>query len=132
MGLDNLKEDVLSAIDTLKDGISANPLGAVAVAGGTGVVLGGTVGAGVVAATKRRKKKSKSKNSRKKRSRSRSRKRRKGRRTPRTAGKGKDRSTKRIRYTKNGQPYVITRSGKAKFISKKGAKASRKRKGGRY
>jgi antitoxin (DNA-binding transcriptional repressor) of toxin-antitoxin stability system len=132
MGLDNLKENVLSAIDTLKDGISANPLGAVAGATGVGVVLGGSAVAGVVAAKKRKKKKSRSKRSRKKSSRSRSRRRRKGRRTPRTAGKRKDRSTKRIRYTKRGQPYVITRSGKAKFISKRGAKASRKRKGGRY
>lgn len=54
------------------------------------------------------------------------------RRTPRTAGKGKDRSTKRIRYTKNGQPYILLKSGKAKFIKKKSAKLSHKRKGGRY
>jgi len=132
MGLDNLKENVLSAIDTLKDGISGNPLGVVAGSVGAGALLGGSVVAGVVSVAKRRKKKSKSKTSRKKRSRSRSRKRRKGRRTPRTAGKGKDRSTKRIRYTKNGQPYIITANGRAKFISKKGAKISRKRKGGRY
>ena len=55
-----------------------------------------------------------------------------GRRTPRTAGKGRDRSTKRIRYTKKGQPYVITRSGKAKFIKKSSAKRSHKLKGGKY
>jgi len=54
------------------------------------------------------------------------------RKTPRTAGKGRDTSTRRIRYTKNGQPYIIMSSGKAKFISKRGAKASHKRKGGRY
>jgi hypothetical protein len=34
--------------------------------------------------------------------------------------------------TKNGQPYVIMASGKARFISKKSARSSRKRKGGRY
>jgi len=56
----------------------------------------------------------------------------KGRRTPRTAGKGKDRSSKRIRYTKNGQPYVIMASGKAKFIKKSGARRSHKASGGRY
>ena len=50
----------------------------------------------------------------------------------RTAGKRKDTSTKRIRQTKNGQPYIIMASGKAKFISKKSARLSRKRKGGRY
>lgn len=57
---------------------------------------------------------------------------RKGRQTPYTARGGKDRSTKRIRQTKNGQPYVILKSGKARFISKASAKRSRKTKGGRY
>lgn len=133
MGLDNLKEDVTSALNTLKDGISGSPLGAATVAAGVGAVLGGAAIAGVAIAKKRKKKKSSSKRSRKKSPRGRSRRRRhKGRRTPRTAGKGKDRSTKRIRYTKNGQPYVITRSGRARFISKRGAKQSHKRKGGRY
>ena len=133
MGLDNLKENVLSAIDTLKDGISGNPLGAVAGAAGVGAVLGGSAVAGVASVLKRRKKKFRVKHSRKKSSRSRARKRRRFvRKTPRTAGKGRDRSTKRIRYTKRGQPYVITANGRAKFISKKGAKTSRKRKGGRY
>lgn len=50
----------------------------------------------------------------------------------RTAGKRRDTSTKRIRMTKNGQPYVILKSGKARFISKRSARLSRKRKGGRY
>lgn len=50
----------------------------------------------------------------------------------RTAGKRRDTSTKRIRMTKNGQPYIILKSGKARFISKASARASRKRKGGRY
>jgi len=54
------------------------------------------------------------------------------RRTPHTAGKRKDRSKRRLRYTKNGQPYVILASGKARFVSSKSAKTSRKRKGGRY
>lgn len=99
----------------------------------TSVVGGGIVGAsglGALAIAKRkRKKKSNRKYSRKK---SFSRRSRRGRRTPRTAGKGKDRSTKRIRYTKNGQPYVIMASGKARFIKKKGARRSHRRKGGRY
>ena len=50
----------------------------------------------------------------------------------RTAGKGKDTSTKRIRMTKHGQPYVILANGRARFISKASAKRSRKLKGGRY
>ena len=50
----------------------------------------------------------------------------------RTAGKRKDTSTRRIRMTKHGQPYVILKSGKARFIKKSSAKRSRKLKGGRY
>jgi hypothetical protein len=53
-------------------------------------------------------------------------------RKPHTAGKRKDTSHKRIRYTKNNQPYIILANGKARFISKKSAGVSRKRKGGRY
>lgn len=37
---------------------------------------------------------------------------------------------KRIRRTKNGQPYIILSSGKARFISRKSASLRRKRKGG--
>lgn len=59
-------------------------------------------------------------------------KRRRNRYTPHTAGKRKDTSHRRIRYTKNGQPYVIMASGKARFIKKKGARTSHRRKGGRY
>lgn len=113
--------------------ITESPLVAGAVGAVTGAVVGGVI-VGAVSIAKKRKKKSKSKSSRKKNSRSKSRRRgrRRSRKTPRTAGKGKDRSTKRIRYTKKGQPYVITSSGKAKFIKKSSARQSRKRKGGRY
>lgn len=51
---------------------------------------------------------------------------------PYTAGKGKDRSTRRIRYTKNNQPYIILKSGKARFIKKSTVRRARKRKGGMY
>jgi len=51
---------------------------------------------------------------------------------PHTAGKGRDTSRRRIRYTRNNQPYVILSSGKARFISKKSVSNSRKRRGGRY
>lgn len=50
----------------------------------------------------------------------------------RTAGKRKDTSTRRIRMTKNGQPYVILKSGKARFIKKSSCRRSKKVKGGRY
>jgi len=52
--------------------------------------------------------------------------------TPHTAGKGKDRSHRRIRYTSKGQPYIITGNGRAKFISMKSAHSSQKRRGGKY
>lgn len=53
-------------------------------------------------------------------------------RKPYTAGKRKDTSKRRIRYTKNNQPYVILANGRARFIKKKSVRNSRKRKGGRY
>jgi len=102
-------------------------------AGAAGVVVGSAVG--VAASRKSSKKKStkrrSSARSTRKRSASRSKKRR-SYKYARTAGKGKDHSTRRIRMTKNGQPYIILRSGKARFIKKSSARASRKRKGGRY
>jgi len=117
-------------VQDVKSFVSANPLG-------TALGVGAVVGTGALVATAivkaKRKKSTKRKTSRKKTSSSRSRRtKRKGRRTPRTAGKGKDRSTKRIRYTKKGQPYVIMKSGKARFIKKTSAKRSHKLKGGRY
>jgi len=102
-------------------------------AGAAGVVVGSAVG--VAAASRSRKKKSTKRRSSARTSRKRSSSRKKKGRSykyARTAGKGKDRSTRRIRMTKNGQPYIILRSGKARFIKKSSARASRKRKGGRY
>jgi len=51
---------------------------------------------------------------------------------PRTAGKRRDTSRRRIRYTKNNQPYIILSDGRARFISKRSVSNSRKRRGGRY
>jgi hypothetical protein len=106
-----------------------NPIitGVSLVAAGTGL---GVAGSKLYSVAK--KKKSKSKSSKSKRKRKSYRHSKKGRSTPRTAGKGKDRSTKRIRYTKNRQPYIILKSGKARFIKKSSARQSHKRKGGRY
>jgi hypothetical protein len=106
-----------------------NNLGTIG-AGIGGAAFGGTVGyiAGRKASNKRKRKKAKRKNWK---SRYKIRKARK-QKQPRTAGKRKDTSTRRIRYTKNNQPYVILANGRARFISKKSAKTSRKRKSGRY
>jgi len=108
-------------------GLLGNPI-ATAIGG---AVAGATLtGAGIAIASAVKKKRRKS--STKKRSTSRKSSKRKSYKYARTAGKRKDTSTRRIRMTKNGQPYVILASGKARFISKKSARASRKRKGGRY
>lgn len=113
------------------EGLLGNPI-ATAVGG---AVVGGLVTGAVVGAVSSRKARASS-SSRKKRSKARSKSKRSSKRRnykyARTAGKGRDTSTRRIRMTKNGQPYVILASGKARFISKASARASRRRKGGRY
>ena len=122
--------DVLDYASDQAQGLLGNP---VATAIG-GAIVGGAVTGTVVGAVRSRKKKTRSSSRAKRSSRKVSTKRRK-KRSPkyaRTAGKKKDRSTRRIRMTKNGQPYVILKSGKARFIKKSSARSSRKRKGGRY
>lgn len=115
-------------IDALRNGISNNRLSALGIAAGAGAVAG-AIGGSVVTSSLSRKTRRKSRTSRKRNTmRRKSRKQKR----PYTAGKGKDRSTKRIRYTKNNQPYVIMSSGKARFIKKSSVRLSRKRKGGRY
>lgn len=108
----------------------------IAIGAGTALIGAGTI-VGIAAHRKRRKKNSKRKS--RNRSKGVSRRRYHKKRYPHTAGKKPDTSRKRIRFTKNGQPYVIvyrningTRRKMAKFISKKSAKQSRKRSGGRY
>jgi len=119
-------------LDSLKDGlqlISATPIASTAIAGGA-VAAGVGVALGVNSLVKKRRKKAKSK-ARRKTTYSR-RKRKRKTKYARTAGKKRDRSTKRIRMTKTGQPYIILASGKARFIKKSSARNSRRRKGGRY
>ena len=117
----------------IQNGLSAIKGNPVTTALGVGgVVLGGGLVTSAIVKAKR-KKSVKRKSTRKKAVTRRTRTiKRKSRRTPRTAGKGKDRSNKRIRYTKKGQPYIIMASGKARFIKKSSAKSSHKLKGGRY
>lgn len=129
--------DFLSGLETgasnVLDKAIDNPLATGAIiAGSAAIVTGGVLAA---KAYKKRKKSSsrKSKSSRKRVSRSkRKRSKYRGRKTPHTAGKRRDTSRRRIRYTKNGQPYVLGANGKAKFIKKSSAKRSRKLKGGKY
>jgi len=91
--------------------------------------IGGGIGALAVSSSNRKKRR-KSSTSRKRNNSYRKTSRRQ--KKPYTAGKRKDTSRRRIRNTKNNQPYVILASGKARFISKKSVSNSRKRKGGKY
>ena len=93
----------------------------------------GYLGAGsiyIMGSSKKRKRKSTKRKvkSRKKRNNYKTKKQKK----PYTAGKRRDTSKRRIRYTKNNQPYIIMANGRARFIKKSSVKNSRKRKGGRY
>jgi len=119
---------------------------------GGAAAIGGITALGVTAAVihhrkKNRKRKSKNKNIRKRVRRSKGRKLKFGskayrkrylnhgrrkQRQPHTAGKRRDTSHRRIRYTKHNQPYIILASGKARFIKKRNVSSSRKRKGGKY
>lgn len=119
-------------VGAASDFIRANPVTA-------GVSLAGGLAAGATIVQVIRKKKAASKKKKatkkkatKTKSKRKTTKRKTKQKTPHTAGKSKDRSSKRIRYTKNNQPYIIMASGKARFIKKSSVSRSRKKKGGRY
>ena len=127
--LGNIMELKANANDFIQQNKTALAVGG---AGAAGIVVGGIIGAQLAKSSRStKKKKSKRKATRKRSYKSRKVKKR-SYRYARTAGKRKDTSHKRIRMTKNGQPYIILKSGKARFIKKSSARASRKRKGGRY
>ena len=132
--LEEIKAGVVSLVGSAENFVKDN-IGAIG-AGVGGVAVGSALGA--LAATtviKSRSSSSKPKSRKKRRSVSRSHTKRKGKRKvryARTAGKRRDTSSRRIRMTRKGQPYIILASGKARFIKKSSAHNSRKRKGGRY
>ncbi len=149
MGIEDIQVGIDTAIGEVSEFVSEHPvISGIAIGGATAGVALGTVA--IVRKAKKRKR-NKNRNTRKKSNRNY--KRKKGRklkfgskayrkkylhhkrhrqRKPYTARKRKDTSHKRIRYTKNNQPYIILASGKARFIKKSSARQSRKRKGGRY
>lgn len=113
MGINSLIED---AIGLVKENPVASAVGATGIAVGTGLGV-----AAIVKSTKRRKsKRTKNRDSRKRSNRNKRKKR------------NSRRSTRKIHYTKKGQPFVYLRNGKARFIKKSSAKKSKKLKGGRY
>lgn len=114
MGINSLIEDAIGLVKT-------NPI-STAVGVGT-VALGGSVLAGTIIRRKTKKKTRKSTHRK-------SKNRKSSRRNKKT--KRKHTSTKRIHYTKKGQPYVYLANGRARFIKKTSARRSKKLKGGRY
>lgn len=121
-------ENALASVSSEFGNILSNPIAA----GVGGAIVGGSIVGVVAAASRRKKSRPRKKKSVRKRSSNRRGARKRSPKYARTAGKRKDTSRRRIRMTKNGQPYVILASGKARFIKKSSAKLSRKRKGGRY
>jgi len=115
-----------------KDAVSLAKENPLATSGLAAVAVGTTVAGTAMVVSRRRKKKKSTKTRKYKRVKRRSKRHHRRTKYARTAGKRKDTSRRRIRMTKSGQPYIILASGKARFISKKSARASRKRKGGRY
>lgn len=98
-------------------------------AGIGGIALGGGV---VYLATRKRKSKAKAKRQKSKYHTRRKKSFHYKQKKPHTAGKRKDTSHRRIRYTKHNQPYVIMANGRARFIKKSSVRRSRKLRGGRY
>lgn len=135
-GITNVKDLIGDTISNITNPFTSTPKTASIAGGITGAVLGAGTAVAVSAVSKRRKKrKSKSKSFRKrdlKSNRKRRRKSKRGYKYAYTARKGKDTSTRRIRQTKNGQPYIILANGRARFIKRSSARRSRKLKGGRY
>jgi hypothetical protein len=111
MGIDSLIDDAIGLV-------KANPITS-AVGVGAAVVGGSVLGAAIIG-TKAKKKTRKS-----------TRRKSKTRKHHRHS-KTKHKSTRRIHYTKKGQPYVYLANGRARFIKKSSARSSKKRKGGRY
>lgn len=118
--------------EVFKDAVSLAKENPLATSGLAAVAVGTTVAGTAMVVSRRRKKKKSTKTRKYKRVKRRSKRHHRRTKYARTAGKRKDTSRRRIRMTKSGQPYIILASGKARFISKKSARASRKRKGGRY
>lgn len=144
-------DDLQEGLTNVSSIIGENPLTSVLVASGTGAVIGAGTTAAIIGTIKKKRKKAKkkTKKSKKKTTKRKSKRRklkfgskayrkkylgkkRKKQKQPYTAGKRKDTSTRRIRYTKNNQPYVILANGRARFIKRSSASRSRKLKGGRY
>lgn len=117
--------DILN--NPITDFVKANPLA-------SGIGAGAVLGAGGLAIAGFGRRKSKKRKSRKSKASG-----RRGRIKHKTSKRGKTkyhktshRGSKAVHYTKNGQPYIILRNGRARFIKNSSAKRIKKLKGGRY
>lgn len=133
--LDRLQNGLSTGIGDIKTIASENPIGTAVVIGST-IAAGGVIAGLVIAKSKKRNKKSNSKSSRKKHRRIKhtrrgwmqDRRRRskqkwelayQRRKKHKKTIHHKSKSKKGTHYTKNGQPYIILSSGKAKFIKRR-------------
>lgn len=135
IGGSKLLDTAGQSVGTASEFVRKNPVtSAVSVSGG---VLAGVTAVQIIrkkrkASTKAKKSKRKVSKAKPRKRKSTSKKRKSKQKKPYTARKGKDTSTRRIRFTKNNQPYVILKSGKARFIKKSSVARMRKIKGGKY
>lgn len=111
-------------VDEIKNGIQSNA-GAIAIGAGVGIVGAGILGAAIIGSKSKKKARSSRgrKRDRKMFNKSqkweiayRNRKRKLKRKSKRNS---KRKSRGKVKYTKNGQPYIILSSGKARFIKGK-------------
>ena len=124
LGARALESSVIQGVGSATEFIRKNPVT-------SGVTVAGGVLAGDTIVQIARKRKAKRKTAKRKAPRKTTQRRKKKSRV-KVKGKkwyGKTRS-KKIFKTKKGQPYVILKSGKARFIKKSRARDMRKRKGG--
>lgn len=134
----NVKSKISNAAGEASEFVRQNPATSAATIAGGAAATG--LGITAIQIIKKRKKSSTSKTKTKKRKTTKrktkkkksSSKKRKKQKKPYTAGKRRDTSTRRIRFTKNNQPYVLLKSGKARFIKKSSVARMRKSKGGKY
>lgn len=135
-GANKLIESGAQSVGTASEFVRKNPVtSAVGVSGGivSGLAVTQIIRKKRKARAKTKKPKRKARKAKPKTRRKVSKKKKKSKqRKPYTAGKGKDTSSRRIRFTKNNQPYIILANGRARFIKKSSVARARKLKGGRY
>lgn len=124
------QQDLILNFDRIRTDVTnfirGNPLVSAGVGIGTPLAVVG-IGSGISRfrsrATKKRKAKTPKRKAKTKRRTTRTKKKRK-------YGLRKAVRSKKIRTTKNGQPYIILADGRARFIKKSSSRSAKKRKGG--